>query len=63
MLRDPDYFGASDAWLMFGLWMWVSGHPIVAAFSVTLCAVICVLPDPEPKGDGSGARQPDGEQQ
>lgn len=54
MLRDPDHFGASDAWLMFALWMWTAGHPLIAAFSGTLCLVICALPDPKPKDTPAG---------
>lgn len=49
MLRDPDHFGASDAWLMFALWLLTAGHPLIAAFSGSLCLVICALPDPKPK--------------
>jgi hypothetical protein len=40
-----DRFGASDAWMMFALWMLSTGHPYIAAFSATICGVICIVPD------------------
>jgi hypothetical protein len=54
MLRDVDHFGASDAWAMFALWMWTAGHHMVAAFSWTICIVICARPDPKPKTAAPG---------
>jgi hypothetical protein len=53
-MRDFDRFGASDAWLMFALWMWTAGHPLIAAFSGTICLVICAWPDPKPKASSEG---------
>jgi hypothetical protein len=46
-IPNIDRFGASDAWLMFALWMWTAGHPLIAAFSGAVCAVICIIPDGE----------------
>jgi hypothetical protein len=43
--KAADDFGASDAWLMFSLWMGANGHAMSALFAATVCAVICLLPD------------------